>query len=165
MGVVYRDDSEYPLDQGYILERVPIRIPEPNGKHRETHMLAVVTQHGCDCEKFDHAKEKNQATDHFAVQVAPVFEIKHLRDDGKHKDIRSGRVPQYFSIPSEDKRPELVADLWLEQPLPTADLLQLKRVDSLSEEWCRRLVIQIFVLRSRVEVKDVFREEFLSDET
>jgi hypothetical protein len=151
-------DAHYALDQGYLLDAVPVRFPR-SGEDSVEQSLAVVTSHGCDCDRYERAKAAGDSGETLVVQVAPVHPLAALDDNGLHNDIRKGGVHRYFHIPAEAGHDELVADLFFEQPLPTGDLMRLVRVASLSEDWCWRLSLQIFVLRSRKRIEDVFRDD------
>lgn len=157
--------AEERLNQGDLFSKVAVVIPRAVRvrRQRRRQSLALVTSHDCDCDRYKRAVEKGQGPDvlrRFPLLVAPVHPIAELADEGLHGDIRKARVPRYFHIPAEDECEEMVADLWFEQPVPAMELLQLRRMATLSEEWKRHLAIQIFRLRSHLREEDVFKEDW-----
>jgi hypothetical protein len=78
--------------------------------------------------------------------VAPVHPVDDLTGD-RQAAVRADNMPRYFYLPEEEDRPELVADLYLEQPVIFASLLELDRLTSLSPEWLGRLWQQFMRLR------------------
>jgi hypothetical protein len=96
------------------------------------------------CDKF--FRLSGDEAERFVVSVAPV----HLFDEltgGRRPAARKGGMPRYFYLPAEGPRPELVADLYLDQPVRMAELLACERLTSLSAEWLGRLWQQFMRLR------------------
>jgi len=120
-------------------------------------MLGLVISHSCDIDKFREERPKlaTRARNAWPVTLAPVYGLENL-DAGQAGDVRAGRHRRYFHLPSEAKIPELMADLWMQQPVPIVRVLALKRRATLDPEWVARLWLHIFVTTSRRNPKDVF---------
>lgn len=158
---VYRD-HDHEIDQGDVLVDVPFVFRRGESVEVKPR-LGVVTSHGCDCERY--TRRRDQGADDvfletYTVQVAPLIHTVDF-DAGVLGDIRRGRVRKYFAIPADDEHPEVLIDLHLEQPVPVAELLDLHRETSLSDETWAQLVVHQFVLQSRLNPDDVFRPEVL----
>jgi hypothetical protein len=144
------------LNQGDLIQEVPFTIPLGNERSVKV-MLGLVLQHDCDCDKFLKPRtpipEEQQPA--WAITVAPAHPISDLTG-GRPKAVREGNMSRYFWLPAEGDVDELVADLWLEQPIPIVQLLERRRVASLSDDWRLRLWAQVFDLRTRLDPADVF---------
>ena len=150
---VYADRSSDDANQGDIFEDVPFAA-SPGGS-----AWGMILSHDCDCDKF--LKPKTQIPDEqrsmWPITVAPVHPIDQLTG-GRIKAVRDRRMPRYFHLPEEAGLPELVADLWLEQPVPMEQVLMCNRLASLSDEWRGRLWAQIIRLRTGQELSAVISE-------
>jgi hypothetical protein len=113
----------------------------------------MIVSHDCDCDKFLKPKTPipDKAKPLWPITMAPVHPIEHL-DGARIKLIRQDRIDRYFHLPGENGLPELVADLWLEQPVPMVKALDCERQASLSDEWRARLWAQIIRLRTRRDI-------------
>jgi hypothetical protein len=140
---VYTDRSADDANQGDIFADVPFVI-RPEGA-----VWGMIVSHDCDCDKF--LKPKTPIPDEqrpiWPITMAPVHPIEELTG-GRMKAAREREMPRYFYLPAEDDLPELVADLWFEQPVPMEQVLTCDRVASLSDEWRGRLWTQIIRLRT-----------------
>jgi hypothetical protein len=96
--------------------------------------------------------------ENFRITVAHVHPIDELTG-GRPRAVRSDSMPRYLHLPAEDAMPELVADLWLEQPVRVVDLLQCSRVASLSPEWRYRLWWKIIRLRLGQDYRRILQGE------
>jgi hypothetical protein len=136
---VYGDRSEYAANQGDVFEAV-----EFNGFT----MDGMITAHDCVCDKYLNPRTPldEEAAARFTISVAPVHAVDALTGD-RRAAVRSNNMPRYFYLPEEDGRPELVADLYLEQPVVFAAVLEQPRLASLSPEWLGRLWQQFLRLR------------------
>jgi hypothetical protein len=128
---VYGDRSDHAANQGDIFEGVSF-----NGFT----MDGMVTSHDCVCDKYlaPRTPLSPDAAALFTVSVAPVHPVEQLTGD-RRAAVRANNMPRYFYLPEEDERPELVADLYLEQPVVFAAILECERLTSLSAEWLARL--------------------------
>ena len=109
-------------------------------------MDGMITAHHCVCDKF--FRLSGDEAERFVVAVAPVHSFDELTG-GRRPAAREGHMPRYFYLPAEASRPELVVDLYLEQPVRMVDLLVCDRLSSLSAEWLGRLWQQFLRLRLR----------------
>lgn len=117
----------------------------------------LIMSHSCDIDKYDEVKHQlngNQKK-RFPIQVAPLFGLGHL-DASQAGDVRAGRHRRYFYLPQEAPHHEMVADLWLTQPVPLLSVRRLTRAATLSEEYLARLWVHAFVTHSRKDPRDVF---------
>jgi hypothetical protein len=126
-------------------------------------MLGLVLAHDCDCDKFlkPSTPIPEDQRPSWAVSVAPVHPISVLTG-GRPRAVREGKMVRYFWLPEENTMEELVADLWLAQPIPCIQLLAAERAACLSDEWRHRLWTQLFKLQTRLDPADVFKEGSLS---
>lgn len=140
---------EYPLNQGDLFGEVPL-LSVDGSKRPDKVARAMVVSHDCDCDKYFSEIERGRARepDLWPVTVAPVYELSDLRG-GQGGDARAGRIKRFFYIAPEGDHGEMVADLWFEQPVSITQLLALPKIASLSDEWLKRLHIQIWELRTR----------------
>lgn len=151
---VYTDRSEHDANQGDVFADVPMRIPGIE----ELSGLGMVISHDCDCDKFLKPKTPVPEEERpvWPITIAPVHAIEQLTG-GRINAVREQRMPRYFHLPAEGDMPELVADLWLEQPVPIARILERERRGSLSDEWRARLWAQIIRLRTGRDAAAVAR--------
>lgn len=159
---------EHQLNQGDLYESVPFHLPvgKSDVSSDFERMLGLVTSHGCDCEKYDRAVQRGQTQetlDRMPLLAAPVHDLEDL-NASLAGDVRKVRVPRYFYMPADEHQPELVADLWFEQPVAIPQLLDLEHRATLDEEWRLKLIVQIFRLRSHLKEESVFKEDW-ADET
>lgn len=146
---VYEDRDE-PVNQGDIFEDVPFVLPR--GEERPTvELMGMIISHDCDCDKFFSERDRGrlEEPERFCVAVAPAYPCEELQG-GQCGDARAGRIRRFFWLPAERDLPELVIDLWFEQPVPITQLLDRSRRVSLSDDYRRRLHIQIWELRTRI---------------
>lgn len=137
------------LNQGDIFEDVPLLTVD--GADRPPKIArGMVVSHDCDCDKYFNEVQRGRATgpELWPATVAPVYDLTELRG-GQSGDARAGRIKRFFYIAPEGNFGEMVADLWFEQPVSIAQLIELPRVASLSDDWLKRLHIQIWELRTR----------------
>lgn len=136
---VYADRSDHDANQGDVFEAVPFGGFTIDG---------MVTSHDCVCDKYLEPRTplSEEAAAEFPVSVAPVHPLDQLTDDWRAAVLRD-RMPRYFLLPAEGERPDLVADLYLEQPVRFAEVLDCDRATSLSPEWLARLWQQFMRLR------------------
>jgi hypothetical protein len=137
---VYGDRSEYAANQGDVFGSVPFAGFTMDG---------MITSHDCVCDKYltPRTPLTPEAADRFAISVAPVHPVDQLTGD-RRSAVRDNNMPRYFHLPEENGRPELVADLYLEQPVRFATVLEREpALSSLSPEWLARLWQQFLRLR------------------
>jgi hypothetical protein len=148
---VYADRSDYEANQGDVFEGVPFTGFTSDG---------MVTAHDCVCDKFVAHRDKLDPATAAAwrVTMAPVHPLTDLTGD-RQAAAKADQMPRYFYMPAEAGRPELVADLWMEQPVPFAALLDnCERVTSLSQEYLARLWQQWMRLRLGADYMDFLKE-------
>ena len=143
-----RPDDE--ANQGDIFADVPFTVSPLEG----VAAYGMIVSHDCDCDKF--LKPKTPIPDEqvgvWPITMAPVHPIEFLTG-GRQKAVREHQMPRYFHLPADDEMPELVADLWLEQPVPISVVVGCERVGSLSDEWRRQLWSQIIRLRTGLDLR------------
>jgi hypothetical protein len=152
---VYADRSTDDANQGDIFTDVSFAAyPRPDGDPS----LGMVISHDCDCDKFLKPKTPipEEQRSIWPITIAPVHPIEELTG-GRIKAARERAMPRYFHVPAEDGLPELVADLWLEQPVPIERVLVSDRQASLSDEWRGRLWTQIIRLRTGRDIQAIAR--------
>ena len=150
---VYEDRSSDEANQGDIFADVPfVAYPRPDGDAS----LGIVISHDCDCDKFLKPKTPipEEQRSIWPITMAPVHPIDELTG-GRMKAARERAMPRYFHLPAEDDFPELVADLWLEQPVPIERVIASERRASLSDEWRGRLWTQLIRLRTDRDIQAI----------
>lgn len=153
---VYQDRSEDDANQGDIFSGVRFAVlPRPSENEG---MLGMIVSHDCDCDKFLKPKTPipEDQRSIWPITMAPVHPIG-LLTGGRIKAVRERQMPRYFHLPEEDDLPELVADLWLEQPVFFERVLEEERCASLSDAWRARLHQQIIRLRTGRDVRAIVR--------
>jgi hypothetical protein len=145
----YTERPDDQANQGDIFVDVPFAVPPLEG----VAAYGMIVSHDCDCDKFLKPKSPipDEQVEVWPITMAPVHPIAFLTG-GRQKAVRENRMPRYFHLPADDEMAELVADLWLEQPVPIHTVLQCKRASSLSDEWRGKLQAQIVRLRTGVDV-------------
>lgn len=158
---VYADpDAPDRLNQGDLLADVAFVGQDARDRTQRNQALGLITSHSCDCDKFFALREKGLPEEiemTWPIMVAPV----HSPDDllgGQPGDARAGRMPRYFPLPAEGDHPDLVVDLWREEAVPAVTLLELDRQACLSRETLLAAYVHLWVLRTRLPPKDVFKE-------
>lgn len=151
-------EREEPLNQGDIFAEVDFTLPRGASRVPETR-AGMVLSHSCDCDKYFAELERDRVPepDCWPVTVAPIHEISEL-DAGKAGDARRNRIKRFFYLPAEGGFDEMVVDLWFEQPIPIVQLDPDGRLTSLSDDWVKRLHIQMWELRTRIKAEDAFKE-------
>jgi len=137
--VSYTDRGDHEANQGDIFAGVRFEGFEMDG---------MITAHDCVCDKFlaPRTSLTAEAQDSFVVAVAPVHPVSELTGD-RSAHVRRHAMPRYFYLEAADGRDELVADLYLEQPVRFIDLLRCHRIASLSDATRARLWQQFMRLR------------------
>jgi hypothetical protein len=142
---VYGDRSQYEINQGDIFVDVPVPVPLRQDDQPAT---VMVISHDCECDKYlrpSRALSEAEA-EAWRITVAIIPPIE-LLTEGRPRAVRDNAMPRYLHLPEEDPLPELVVDLWFEQPARMADVLDSERVASLSPEWREMLWWKIIRLR------------------
>jgi hypothetical protein len=139
----YADRSEHQANQGDIFASVPFTVCPRSAA------WGMIVSHDCDCDKFLQPRTPipDDQRPVWPITMAPVHPIEELTG-GRIRAVRDGAMPRYFHLPDENGLPELVADLWLEQPVAIEQVLACERCASLSDEWRARLWTQIIRLRT-----------------
>ena len=111
-------------------------------------MDGMIAAHDCVCDKFLDPRTPlpDEVRQVWTITMAPVHPLADLTGD-RVAAVRADRMPRYFYLPAEGDRPELVADLYLEQPVRFLRVLEGDRLTSLSAEWIARLWTQFMRLR------------------
>jgi hypothetical protein len=142
----YRD-TPWPeeLAQGDVLEHYEFFQPK-GGQYKDTVWRpAVVLSHSCDFTKFRADEAKGRANlDRFPLLVAPLLKAAEIPDGGTRGHAQADRVPRYFHLPAaspldNDGDEDRFIDFWFIQPAAVHELLSIKRLASMTEEWQRRL--------------------------
>jgi hypothetical protein len=129
-------------------------------------LSGLILSHDCaECDKFEAAEKKGlpqELLDAWPVTVAPLVSPNDL-DSGQVGWARKDRMPRYFWIPAEGDLPEMFADLWRGEPMPLKYVLEHDRPACLSDQWRQRLWIQMWRLRTGLDLKDVVRPEVFEE--
>jgi len=148
--VVYADRTAHAANQGDVFASVRF-----NGFA----MDGMIVAHDCVCDKYVEPRRPltPEAVAAFTISVAPVHGLDELTGD-RQAHARRGEMPRYFFMPAEGDRADLVADLWLEQPVLFSLVLEQPRISSLSDEWRARLWQQFLRLRLGEDYMTFLRE-------
>jgi hypothetical protein len=140
---VYTDRSQHEVNQGDLFAAVPFPVPLI-----DTPLPGMVISHDCECDKFLRPRTPltPERRDAWRVTVAYAHPIDML-SGGTAKAARDDATPRYLHLPAEAEIPELVVDLWSEQPVRMVELLDCDRIASLSTESRNRLWWKIIRLR------------------
>jgi hypothetical protein len=157
---VYADRSANDVNQGDIFEAVPFPVGRADGAPS----WGMVISQDCDADKF--LKPKTPLSDeqiaYFRLTVAHVHPLNELGGSWA-KAVREDKMPRFLLMPEEGELPDLVVDLWLEQPVLMTDLLDCTRVASLSPEWRYKLWWKIVRLRLGEHYMSILRGEIPPD--
>lgn len=147
--MVYGDRSAYRGNQGDVFQDVPFAGFTMDG---------MILSHDCVCDKYLSPKRPlpQREAAKFVVTVAPVHPLARLTGQ-RPAAARDGAMPRYFYLADEAGRGELVVDLYLEQPVRMAALMECARATSLSEEALGRLWQQFLRLRLGEDYIDFLR--------
>lgn len=154
---VYRELGDV-LDQGDLLVDVPFLRREGAAEPSVVTELGIVTSNGCQCERFTEAQARGASQEiiqTYPLHVAPVYDAASY-DKGLQGDIRKGRVRRHFWIPREGEMPDLIVDLFYDQPVPAIALSDLHRVASISTDLWYALLVHAWTFRSHINPDDVF---------
>lgn len=143
------------IAQGDIFKDVPFH--NRVGGNLETWVMpGLVTSHSCDATKFFELRATTPTgpvVESWPVTMAPIHDPA-LLIGGNARHAAAGRMKRYFPLPDLPDHPPMVADLYLEQPIPAVLLLGLERVASLSDDYQTRLGVHIVALRTRRDLRD-----------
>ena len=130
------------LAQGDVLEQVEVFRPRRGGYQDTVWAPGTIASHSCDFTKFRADEDRGRAgLDLFPLLVVPVISMSRIPDAGTAGHARSDRVPRYFHIPPEpplDSEDHFL-DFWFMQPIAVHELLAIRRVASMTDEWQQRL--------------------------
>ena len=137
---VYANRDEHRANQGDVFADVPFM--------GDRVLAGMITSHDCVCDKYldENTSLAREQLEVFVVSVAPVHGIDLLSGSWQAA-VRADKMPRYFHLPAEAGIPELVADLYHEQPVRFAAVLEGARLSSLSQEALGRLYEQFMRLR------------------
>jgi hypothetical protein len=147
---------EKDLNQGDLIAEVPF-ISRRRRDCEAVVLAGLVTTNSCDLDKYTELRDSLTRNQRLAwpVTVAPLYGLEDL-DRAAAGDVRAHRHRRYFYLPREAPQPEMMADLWLQQPVPLSVITRLNRLATLSDEWLARLWLHAFITFSRRDPKDVF---------
>ncbi len=148
-----------PINQGDIFERVPFPVPPTDGPSR-----GMIISNDCDVDKFLKPQRPlpPEVRDAFCVTMAVVHPVDEL-GAGRLHHVRADEMPRYFYLPAEDDQGELCVDLWTEQPVRMADVVDLMLVASLSPEYKNKLWWKIIRLRLGKHYRAILEGEIPPD--
>jgi hypothetical protein len=130
------------LAQGDVVEIYEFFRPKA-GTYKDTvHAPAVVLSHSCDFTKYRMDEEQGRAgLDLFPLIVAPVLGASMIPDRGTVGHAVRDRVARYFHLPPEEplESEDHLIDFWFMQPAAVEELLSIRRVASMTDEWQQRL--------------------------
>jgi hypothetical protein len=127
---------EETLAQGDILEAYDFFRPQGGTYKDVVRVPAAVISHSCDFTKFRTDEKKGREhLDRFPLLVAPVARSSNLRDGSMRGDAMRDRVPRYFYIPAETPLDDedYFIDFWFIQPAAVFELLDIKRLASMTD--------------------------------
>lgn len=135
------------LAQGDVLESVEFFRPKAQSYRDPVWAPGIVVSHSCDFTKFRADERRGREhLDRFPLLTAPVVSESDIADSGTTGHAKSGRVPRFFFLPAEDgplSEEAHFVDFWFIQPVAIFELLDVRRLGSLSDEWQLRLQIAI----------------------
>lgn len=130
------------MAQGDVLEAVEFFHPV-GGSYRDTVTVpGIVVSHSCDFTKFRaDARRGREGLDRFPLLVAPVLRAEQIPDPGTRGHAQAGRVARYFHVPPCPPLDETdhFVDFWFIQPAAAFELLDIRRLTSMSDYWQKRL--------------------------
>lgn len=132
------------LAQGDVVENYEFFRPKGGTYKDNVWAPAVVLSHSCDFTKYTMDAERGRENlDMFPLIVAPVMTGAQIRDKGTLGNARSDRVARYFYLPPESPldEDEHLIDFWFMQPAAVEELLAIRRVASMTDDWQGRLQI------------------------
>jgi hypothetical protein len=155
---VYGDRSKYAANQGDIFEDVQLEGP---WTHKARVMLI---SHDCDCDKFLDPKTPLSENERHAWRVT-VAEVQLVSDLHANRRVpaQKDQMPRFLPLPAEGALPDMVVDLWTEQPIRFETLLKCNRVASLSKEWREKLWWKIIRLRLGEHFRDIIKGKVPAD--
>jgi hypothetical protein len=122
-------------------------VPRPGGLKEYVLMHVAVMSDDCEFTKV------GQYGTEYPLSIAPLRELAAFKDGGFDGHIRGGRVRWAYALPQEDPLDdEYFVDLRLIQPIPAADLLELRVWACLGDELKRPLQakLSVFFTRDRI---------------
>ena len=148
-----------PVNQGDILTDVPFPVPPVAGP-----AMGMVISNDCDVDKFlKPARPLSQAAyEAFTITMAVVHPVSDL-SDGRQHHVRNDEMPRYLYLPAEDDLEEFCVDLWTEQPVRMADVVNLDVLASLSAEYRVALWWKIIRLRLGKYYREILEGEVPPD--
>ena len=131
------------VNQGDIFAGVPFVDP-PAGDDA----WGMVISHDCDVDKFLRPARPltTTAREAWRFTLAVVHPLERLSTD-RAGNVRADHMPRYLYLAADAELPELCVDLWTEQPVLAAAVLECERVASLSPESRERLWWKLIRLR------------------
>jgi hypothetical protein len=115
---------------------------------------ALIVAHDCVLDKYLRPRTPLPpgAAQKWAITVAPVIRIQDI-DENHQPEARKGNMARYFYLPAGTRLTngepfgEMVADLWMEQPVLFGGLLECDRIACLTDMARGRLWQQFLRLR------------------
>jgi hypothetical protein len=155
---VYADRSDHEANQGDLFEEATLECSL--GKTATVMMIS----HDCDCDKYLNPNTPLTESERYEwrVTVAIIHPISQL-SGGRRKAAKEDKMSRYLVLPAEGNCEELVVDLWSEQPIRMAPLLECKRCASLSDEWRTKLWWKIIRLRLGAGYREILKGDPVSD--
>jgi hypothetical protein len=154
------EERPAPVNQGDIFEDVPFLEPGAAGAFT----WGMVISHDCEVDKFRVPARPltPEASEAWRFTMAVVHPIEDLNDD-RARAVRANRMPRYLYLAAEGDLPELCVDLWTEQPVSAAAVMDCSRIACLSPESRVGLWWKIIRLRLGMEYKSILRGEVPPD--
>lgn len=132
---------EEPLAQGDILESVEFFRPVAQSYKDTVWRPGIVLSHSCDFTKFKTLESTGRPNlDRFPLLVAPVSPEEDIADPGTRGHAKAGRVARYFYVPPGGPFiADHFVDFWWIQPAAVFELLAIRRVVSVTDDWQKYL--------------------------
>jgi hypothetical protein len=138
---LYRPLRAEELAQGDILESVEFFHPKRGDYKDVVRAQGIVLSHSCDFTKYREDERKGRSNlDRVPLIVSPMLQADDLPDQGTAGHAKKGRVARYFYLPAEEPLPSnQLVDFWFMQPCAVHELLEIRRIASLTDDWQKML--------------------------
>jgi hypothetical protein len=134
------------LAQGDIVEDIEFFRPKAAGYRDTVHLPGIVVSHSCDFTKFKADEDAGRTgLDQYPLLVTAVSRESSIADAGTRGHAQAGRVARYLYLPAEAPFADegRLVDFWWIQPVAVFELVNTRRLASMTDEWQRNLQIAL----------------------
>ena len=139
---VYRDrPRDESLAQGDVLESYEFFRPKSGTYNDTVWAPAIILSHSCDFTKFraDEAKGRDQL-DRFPLIAGPIIAADEIPDAGARGLAKKGEIARWLYLPGDSRQDAPLNDdhfvsFWFMQPVAVFDLLGIRRLASMGDDW------------------------------